>query len=246
MLEAARADKANGVDVVVGYVEPHGRRETEALLEGLEGIPPLQVSHHGAVLHEFDLDATLARQPELALVDELAHTNALGLRHVKRWQDVDELLAAGIDVYSTVNVQHVESLNDVVAQITGTVVRETIPDTVIERADDIELVDITPEELLGRLSEGKVYVPAQAEWALANFFQRPNLVALRASSRSARPPNAFMPTCRRRASGARRSVPGRRPSCCWCASGPARRRPASFEPPSALPTFCMPPGWQST
>jgi two-component system sensor histidine kinase KdpD len=179
MLEAARRERAEGVDVVVGYVEPHGRPETEALLEGLETIPPRQVPYRGVMLREFDLDAALARKPKLILVDELAHTNAEGSRHAKRWQDVEELLEAGIDVYSTLNVQHIESLNDVIAQITGVVVRETLPDAVLERADEIELIDLTPEELMERLREGKVYVPVQAERALHSFFQKSNLVALR-------------------------------------------------------------------
>ena len=182
MLEAARRERPDGVDVVVGYVEPHGRPETEALLEGLEIIPPRTVSYRGVELREFDLDASLARKPKLILVDELAHSNAEGLRHAKRWQDVEELLDAGIDVFTTLNVQHIESLNDVIAQITRTVVRETLPDSVLERADDIELIDLTPEELIERLSEGKVYIPQQAERALEHFFQRSNLLALREMS----------------------------------------------------------------
>src|SRR5579862_1786271 len=166
MLEAARRERANGTDVVVGYVEPHGRPETEALLQGLEGIPPRLVPYRGISLRELDLDAALARHPALILVDELAHTNAEGLRHAKRWQDVEELLEAGIDVWTTLNVQLVESLNDVIGQITSIVVHETIPDSVLERAHDFELVDITPEELIARLKHGKVYVPQQAERAL--------------------------------------------------------------------------------
>src|SRR5215468_1393858 len=179
MLEAARREKAEGIDVVVGYVEPHDRPETAALLEGLEALPPKLVPYRGVTLREFDLDAALARHPKLILVDELAHTNAEGLRHAKRWQDVKELLDAGIDVFTTLNVQHVESLNDVIAQITGVVVRETLPDSVLERADDIEVVDLTPEELIDRLKEGKVYLPHQAERALRHFFQKSNLTALR-------------------------------------------------------------------
>jgi two-component system, OmpR family, sensor histidine kinase KdpD len=179
MLEAAARERAAGTDVVVGYVEPHGRPETEALLHGLEVIPPKLVPYRGINLRELDLDAALARHPALILVDELAHTNAEGLRHSKRWQDVEELLEAGIDVWTTLNVQHVESLNDVIGQITGIVVHETIPDSVLERARDFELVDITPEELIDRLKQGKVYVPLQAERALMNYFQKANLVALR-------------------------------------------------------------------
>src|SRR5262245_12459305 len=179
MLEAARREKAAGADVVVGYVEPHGRKETEALLEGLEPIPPREFAYHGMTLREPDVDAILSRKPQLVLIDELAHTNAEGSRHAKRWQDVEDLRAAGIDIFSTLNVQHIESLNDIVAQITGVTVRETIPDRVFESADDLELADVTAEELLERLAAGKVYVPAQVERALQNFFQRPNLVALR-------------------------------------------------------------------
>ena len=179
MLEAARREKAEGVDVVVGYVEPHGRPETEALLHGLEALPTRTVPYQSVTLREFDLDAALARKPKLMLVDELAHTNAEGSRHVKRWQDVEELRVAGIDVWTTLNVQHLESLNDVIAQVTGVVVRETLPDAVIEKADEIELIDITPEELVERLRAGKVYIPRQAERALESFFQKTNLVALR-------------------------------------------------------------------
>src|SRR5687768_1290170 len=179
MLEAARRERAEGIDVIVGYVEPHGRPETEALLEGLEALPQRQIPYRGVMLREFDLDAALTRRPKLILVDELAHTNAEGSRHAKRWQDVEELLESGIDVYSTLNVQHIESLNDVIAQITGVAVRETLPDAVLERADDIELIDITPEELMDRLKAGKVYVPQQAERALQSFFQKAHLIALR-------------------------------------------------------------------
>jgi two-component system sensor histidine kinase KdpD len=179
MLEAARDKRADGIDVVVGYVEPHGRVETERLLEDLEKLPPRLVEYRGATLRELDLDAALARRPRLILVDELAHTNAPGSRHAKRWQDVLELLDAGIDVYSTINVQHVESLNDVVAKITGVVVRETIPDSVLDRADEVELIDLPPDDLLERLREGKVYVPDHAAEALRNFFRKGNLIALR-------------------------------------------------------------------
>ena len=179
MLAAAQAERATGKDIVVGYVEPHGRPETEALLTGIETLPTLSVTYRGASLHEFDLDAALARRPKLILVDELAHTNAPGMRHPKRWQDVEELLAAGIDVWTTLNVQHIESLNDVIAQITGVAVKETLPDTVLERAHEIELIDITPDKLMERLATGKVYISGQAERALKNFFQKGNLVALR-------------------------------------------------------------------
>jgi two-component system, OmpR family, sensor histidine kinase KdpD len=179
MLEAAQQQKAQGVDVVAGIVETHGRAETEALLKGLEQLPRRGVEYRGTTLREFDLDAALARHPTLLLVDELAHTNPIGLRHPKRWQYVEELLDAGINVYTTLNVQHIESLNDIVAQITGIVVHETVPDWVFDQADDIELVDLTPDQLLTRLREGKVYVPEQARHAIQNFFRKGNLIALR-------------------------------------------------------------------
>jgi len=183
MLEAARSRKAKGADVVVGYVEPHGRAETEMLLQGLEQIPYLQVSYRDRTLRDFDLDAALARKPELLLVDELAHTNPTEgeprPRHAKRWQDVEELRAAGIDVYTTVNVQHVESLNDVVAGITGVRMQETVPDAVFEDADEVVLIDTPPDELLERLRAGKVYIPDQARNAIENFFRKGNLIALR-------------------------------------------------------------------
>ncbi len=179
MLEAAQARRRDGVDVVVGWVETHGRRETAALLEGLEVLPRHQLSYRGTRLEEFDIDVALERRPSLIVVDELAHTNAPGSRHAKRFRDVDELLAAGIDVYTTLNVQHLESLNDVVAQITGVVVRETVPDAALDRADEIELVDLPAEELRKRLAEGKVYVPEMAGRAAENFFREGNLIALR-------------------------------------------------------------------
>lgn len=179
MLEAARRQAAAGVDVVVGYVEPHERPETLALLAGLEVLPVRHVEYRGVKFAEFDLDAALARKPALVLVDEFAHTNAPGSRHAKRWQDVMELLNAGIGVYTTVNVQHIETLNDVVAQFSGVRVRETVPDTVFDQADEVELVDLTPDDLLQRLSEGKVYLPERASAAVQNFFQKGNLVALR-------------------------------------------------------------------
>src|SRR5471030_1737886 len=179
MLTAARRRKAEGVDVVVGLVETHGRAEAEAQLAGLEIIPRRQVDYKGRVLQEMDLDAILARRPALVLVDELAHTNAPGSRHPKRHADVEELLAEGIDVYSTMNVQHVESLNDVVARITRIRVRETVPDSVVDSADEVELVDITPADLIARLGEGKVYVREQAQRALKHYFSPGNLTALR-------------------------------------------------------------------
>ena len=179
MLEAARVRQATGVEVVVAYVETHGRAETAALIAGLEVIPPRQIEYRGIALPEMDLDAVLARRPQLALVDELAHTNAPGSRHPKRYLDVEELLAAGIDVFTTLNIQHLESLNDVVAQITSVVVRETLPDRILEEASEIELIDLPPDELLQRLREGKVYVPQQAARAIEEFFRKGNLTALR-------------------------------------------------------------------
>ncbi|MBI5674177.1 MAG: sensor histidine kinase KdpD [Nitrospirae bacterium] len=179
MLEAAHEQRRDGVDVVIGVVETHGRAETEALVNGLEVMPRHAVDYRGATLQEFDLDAALVRRPTIILIDELAHSNALGMRHAKRWQDVQELLQAGITVYTTVNVQHLESLNDVIAQITGVRVRETVPDSVLERADDVELIDLPPDDLLQRLKDGKVYVPEQIQHALHNFFAKGNLIALR-------------------------------------------------------------------
>lgn len=178
MLTEGAARKRAGVDVVIGVVETHGRAETQALLEGLSIMPRKQVEYQGRTLSEMDVDAILDRHPQLALVDELAHTNAPGSRHAKRWQDVEELLAAGIDVYSTLNVQHIESLNDVVASFTRVRVRETVPDRIVEEAE-IEVVDIPPDELIERLKEGKVYIPEEATRALGHFFSKSNLSALR-------------------------------------------------------------------
>ncbi len=179
MLQQAQARKKDGYDVVIGVVETHGRKETEALLAGLEVIPRRHIEYKGQVLQEMDLDAVIARRPQTVLVDELAHTNAEGSRHPKRHLDVEELMSHGIDVYTTVNIQHIESLNDVVAQITHVRVRETVPDAVFDRADAVELVDLTPDDLIQRLKEGKVYVPKQAEQALEHFFSPANLTALR-------------------------------------------------------------------
>lgn len=179
MLMAAHEAKKRGIDVVIGYVEPHARPQTMELLNGLESIPPREVLYNNIKLHEFDLDATIKRKPELVLVDELAHTNVIGSRHDKRYQDVEELLNLGIDVYTTINVQHIESLNDVVAAITGVFVRERIPDSVFDDADQVGLVDIEPQELLVRLNEGKIYKNEQAQRALTNFFNLENLIALR-------------------------------------------------------------------
>ena len=179
MLLAARQWREQGLDVVVGLVETHGRKETAALLEGLEQLPLKEIPYRDRVLREFDLDGALARRPALILVDELAHSNAPGCRHPKRWQDIEELLAAGIDVFTTVNVQHLESLNDVVGGLTGIRVWETVTDRVFDQADEVVLVDLPPDELLQRLKEGKVYLPDQAERAIENFFRKGNLIALR-------------------------------------------------------------------
>jgi two-component system sensor histidine kinase KdpD len=179
MLQAAQQRRAEGGDVAIGVVETHGRAETELLIEGLEVIPRRTVPYRGQTLTEMDLDGLLARRPAVAIVDELAHTNAPGSRHPKRYLDVEELLDAGIEVWSTVNIQHLESLNDVVAQITGVRVRETVPDGILDRADEVRLIDLSPEELLQRLRDGKVYVPEQAERALEHFFRPEQLTALR-------------------------------------------------------------------
>jgi two-component system, OmpR family, sensor histidine kinase KdpD len=179
MLQQAQARKQDGYDLVVGVAETHGRKETQALLDGLEIIPRTHIEYRGQWLEELDLDAMIARHPQIALVDELAHTNAPGTRHPKRYLDVEELLNSGIDVFTTVNIQHIESLNDIVAQITHVRVRETVPDSVFDRADAVELVDLTPDDLIERLKEGKVYVPKQAERALEHFFSPANLTALR-------------------------------------------------------------------
>src|SRR3954453_8560610 len=179
MLQSAHAKRKAGIDLVVGFVETHGRAETEALGRGLEVIPRKHLGYAGQIVEEMDLDAVIARRPKIALVDELAHTNAPLCRHPKRYLDVEELLSHGIDVYTAVNIQHIESLNDVVAQITHVRVRETVPDSVFDRADAIELIDLTPDDLIQRLKEGKVYVPQQAERALEHYFSPGNLTALR-------------------------------------------------------------------
>src|SRR3954447_7351643 len=179
MLQSAHAKRKAGIDLVVGFVETHGRAETEALVRGLEVIPRKKLDYRAQIVEEMDLDAVIARRPKIALVDELAHTNAAGSRHPKRHLDVEELLSHGIDVYTAVNIQHIESLNDVVAQITHVRVRETVPDSVFDRADAIELIDLTPDDLIQRLKEGKVYVPRQAERALEHYFSPGNLTALR-------------------------------------------------------------------
>jgi len=182
MLEAAHTDLSKGVDVVVGYVESHNRPETNALLQGLEIIPRKKLEYKGTFVEEMDLDAIILRHPYLVLVDELAHTNAVGSRHIKRYQDVQELLDNGINVYTTVNIQHLESRNDTVAQITGITVRETVPDELFEKADEVELIDVTTNTLMERLAEGKVYAPEQSKEAIQNFFKKGNITALREMS----------------------------------------------------------------
>nr|WP_242042483.1 sensor histidine kinase KdpD [Leptolyngbya sp. FACHB-541] len=179
MLEEAYQLKQCGVDVVIGLLETHGRKETAEKAEELEMVPRQQVNPNGVVLTEMDTEAVLARQPQLALVDELAHTNVPGSQREKRYQDVEIILAAGIDVYSTVNIQHLESLNDLVARITGIVVRERVPDRFLEEADEVIVVDVTPETLEERLRDGKIYAMEKVEQSLQNFFQRRNLIALR-------------------------------------------------------------------
>lgn len=204
MLNAAQSALREGLDVVIGIVETHGREETQRLAEGVPSIPPREIQYRGTVIKEFDLDAALARKPQLILLDELAHTNAPGSRHPKRWQDVEELLVAGIDIYTTLNVQHLESLNDVVARITGVWVKETVPDSFFDKADEISLVDIPSEELLKRLQEGKVYIaPGAKRRAAQNFFKKSNLIALRelALRRTAERVDAQMDTYKSRGGG---------------------------------------------
>jgi two-component system sensor histidine kinase KdpD len=179
MLQEGRQAEAEGQDVVIGYLEPHDRRETSALAEGLEVVPRLRAAHGGLELDEMDVDAVIRRAPQLALIDELAHTNAASMRNEKRYQDIDEVLAAGIDVISTVNVQHLESLNDAVAELTGVRVRETFPDSVLEEADEVVLVDLTPEALQERIRAGKVYPRERVQIALDNFFRADRLASLR-------------------------------------------------------------------
>ncbi len=179
LLESAHKAKKDRIDVVIGLVETHKRTETQRLVEGLEQVPLSEISYRDTVFKEMNLDAILKRKPQLVLVDELAHTNIPGSRHVKRYQDVLEILDNGIDVYTTLNVQHLESRAETVKQITGSAIRETVPDSIFERADEIELVDLTPEELLQRLAEGKVYTEEKSQQAIKNFFRQGNLTALR-------------------------------------------------------------------
>src|SRR5258707_10039079 len=179
MLDAAQLQRADGVDVVIGAVDMHARPEMATMAAGLPLIAPRIADNHGSPVEELDLDSVLARKPALVLVDDLAHTNAPGARHAHRWQDVEELLEAGIDVYSTVDVQRLESLRDVVSQITGLTVSETVPDSILEQADEVELIDLPPDDLIQRLEEGKVYLPGKADYAARGFFRKGNLMALR-------------------------------------------------------------------
>jgi len=179
MLQASHAEKLKGSDIIIGYVETHNRKETADLAEGFESIPRKSYTYKTTSVPEMDLDAILVRKPRIAIVDELAHTNAPGSRHAKRFQDVEEILESGIHVYTTLNVQHLESRSDTVAQITGIIVRETLPDEIFENADEVELVDLAPDELLQRLSEGKVYTPDRSKEAIENFFRKGNITALR-------------------------------------------------------------------
>ena len=228
MLEMAHQMKDMGVDVVAGYIEPHVRPETLALLDGLEQLPNKEIPYKNITLREFDLDGALARKPQLILVDELAHTNAAGSRHRKRYQDIEELLRAGISVYTTVNVQHLESLNDVVASITGIAVAERLPDRIFDRADQVEVVDIEPADLLERLKEGKIYRPNQAARAMDHFFTLKNLAALREIAGRRTPGWAPRP---RAASTSWSACPARRPTPMSSARRPAWRRPSAAASP---------------
>ena len=204
MLGVARQQLLDDVDVIIGVVETHGRMETEVMTDGLECLPLRDIPYRDRFLKEFDLDGALARKPAIILMDELAHSNVAGSRHPKRWQDVEELLAAGIDVYSTINVQHLETLNDIVSGITGIRVWETVPDRIFDEADEVVVVDFPPDELLERLRQGKVYLPQQAGHAAKNFFRKGNLLALRelALRRTADRVDGQMQAYRRRSSSA--------------------------------------------
>lgn len=222
MLEEGQRLAAAGAEVVVGFVEPHGRRPTTALTEGLEIIPRRTMEYRGATFTEMDLDAVLARRPQVALVDELAHTNVPGSRHTKRWQDVEELLDAGIDVVTTLNVQHLESLGDVVRQITGVPQRETLPDEVARRAEQIELVDLPPELLRRRMLHGEIYPSERIEAALTHYFRVGNLTALR-SSRCCGSPTAWRKGFSATAPSTASPPPGRPASASWSPSPAAPR-----------------------
>ena len=229
MLEAARQRKLEGIDVVIGYLETHKRVETERIAQGLETIPRKSITYHGVTLAEMDADAILARHPKLALVDELAHTNAPGSRHPKRYLDVEELLEAGIDVYSTLNVQHIESLNDVVAQITGVLVQETIPDRVIDEANELELVDLPPEELIDAFAGGQSLCSRSSRARDSGFLSQRESHCPARDDHAPRARNASMircvPICRRRLLPAR----GQRLSVCLFVSVPIRWESNSFD-----------------
>src|SRR5499427_2036858 len=237
MLQLSRVKQQTAYDIVVGVVETHGRKETQALLDGLEVIPRKRLEYRGQSLEEMDLDAVIARHPQIVLVDELAHTNVAGSRHPKRYLDVEELLGHGIDVYTTVNIQHIESLNDVVAQITHVRVRETVPDSVFDRADAIELVDLTPDDLIERLKEGKVYVPKQAEHALQHFFPPPILPRY-ASSPCGAPPSGSTNNCCRKCRRTPFRDHGPRASASSSASAKTRAAPAWCAMPNGSPIGC--------
>ena len=179
MLKMAQEDKAKGIDIVIGYIETHDRKETQALVEGFEIIPRKKIEYKGVFIEEMSIDEILNRKPQIVLVDELAHTNAPNSRHHKRYQDVLELIDNGISVYTTVNVQHLESRSDTVSQITGIAIHETVPDSILDKADEIEIIDLSPEDLLKRLAEGKVYSLERSKLATENFFRKGNLTALR-------------------------------------------------------------------
>lgn len=234
MLTEAQRLRAQGLDILIGVVETHGRKETAALLKGLATQPPQRISHRGRLVTEFDLDAALARRPALILMDELAHSNAPGSRHPKRWQDVEELLEAGINVFTTVNVQHLESLNDVVSGVTGIQVRETVPDPFFDSADEVVLVDLPPDDLRQRLHEGKVYIAGQAERAIEHFFRKGNLIALRELACAA-PPIALMTRCAPGETYRDKSASGTRgtPFCYALVTAAATKN-----------WFAPPPGWQ--
>ena len=240
MLQAAHAQQRQGVQVLAGVVETHGRAETEALLAGLPQQPLLRSQYRGVTLEEMDLDGLLKVAPTLALVDELAHTNAPGSRHAKRWQDVQELLAAGIDVYTTVNVQHLESLNDKVRDITGVLVRETLPDWVLQEAFELVLIDLPPRELLERLREGKVYVPEQARAAIDAYFSQTNLTAC-ANWPCRLPPRRSMPTWPMAIVSAARRLRHCVAGCWW--AWMATTRPSAWcVMPAAWPSAATCPG----
>ena len=234
MLQEGRQAQTEGRDVVIGYLEPHDRPETSALAEGIEVVPRLRAEHGTLDLEEMDADAVIRRAPELALIDELAHTNAPGMRNEKRYQDIDEVLAAGIDVISTVNIQHLESLNDAIAELTDVKVRETFPDRILEEADEVVLVDLTPAELQDRLRAGKVYPRERAEVALAELLPGRAAVRRCASWRCARSPR----TSRRggRRSCSTRAASRRWRSACSCSSRPSRARSGSCGGPGARPS----------